>query len=219
MKDSKFVSLFNDLTFRSIWNNGKVYAKEYLYRLIESILGYKVDNYNLVTRRIGDNYLKGLLFISEDNLSKIFIEFNNSKRSNVVLNKDDLLSIIADDFYQTDKDLYLSSIRIDYIRFNSCKNYNKDIISCWKLFDSGINFFDVNLCNLSEDMVSERDIDLKMLVANNYDEMEQLVADDVLRKFLFNELKKLSCNKKFCDSYDYVNYIDKLISMKVDYDI
>lgn len=188
----KFISLFNSDVFKYIWLNGKVNAKKYLCRLISSIVGYKVDKYSLINESKNRKKLNGVLLVNEDYTSKIYIEFNNNYK----------LSTYISNFYKEESDCFndMGYVNVDYIIFNDCGNYREDWMKFYRIYDNRVNVYDIFLNSV---VISDFNLqkDFMLLNAKSYREMDRLAKNDFFRLAVVKELKCLSCDYNYYNSY------------------
>lgn len=216
MEKVKFISLLNEATFKNIWEYGFQYSKEYLYRIIGTIVDYKVDKFRLVERTIGDYELSGILLLSPDNLKKIYIEFNNYYKNDKDDDKDYYLYKTIDEIYSSNQDEYMKDVQIDYIKFNNFCNYNRKLIYKEKLEDN-INVYNINIPLLKECYVDDLFCkDLSMFKTSSYEEMKEFIEGDILRDSVYRYLLELGENEYFCSKYEYADYIEELLHMERD---
>ena len=57
MPKIKFISLLNDLTFKTLWIKGSVKTRKYLNELIAKIVGFDVSDFVLSSNELGLNKL------------------------------------------------------------------------------------------------------------------------------------------------------------------
>lgn len=221
--EPKFISLMNDMTFKTLWVKGSVLTKKYLNDIITKIVGLDVSDFNLSSNELGLNNYKSIankvdiLLVNEDKKIKVNVELNKNYSKYLMRKNDTYIYKLAGETYAgNEKDKkYKYEINVTQVNINNFYNpeninismnyyINADPIN--NLVKEGIKIYNLYLPKIKEmcyDGSENLYKDLEMFLAANYEEMELMVRDSKERKAVMEDLKKLGSDTEFVDLYDH----------------
>ena len=228
MENIRFISLLNDVTFKTLWTNGKPLTKKFLYGIITETVGFDVSKFNLSTNEMGITNYKSManrvdiLLISKDERTKVNVELN--KRHSISLDRknDVYLYKLAGETYTRNNDAkskpYNYDINVSQVNINNYSNPKLKLVPridylvtdpVNKIVKEGITFHDLYLPIIKKvcyNTDNELYKNLAMFTAKNYEEMEEIAKGDEMREAVMEDLKKLGSDTEFVDLYDHEEF-------------
>lgn len=229
----KFIDPTKDSVFKTLWIKGDKDIKAYLNRMIEYIIGRKLDSYHLGPNTTGVISYKSIanevdiLLVSFDNKTKINVEMNRlserSSRQNkeTVMNKSYIyLANYVNSFYNDleEKSRYVEAIKVEQVNFNNFYCEENKLISelhfsfmdkNYEITKNGVKSHQIYLPRMKEMCYDEEeDIhnDFALLVCKSYEEMEIYIKGNKERQAVVKHLKKLGVDDEFMAVIDREEY-------------
>ncbi len=223
----KFISLMQDIIFKTVWQSEDKLIKDYWNRLLQYIVGFDTSNYNLMMNELPINNIESIssrvdiLLESPQNPIKINIELNPINKKTTRNKNNSYLYKIAGEMYKKNSEMiYDKNIRIIQINFNGF--YHKDHnypISRYKLYDKkkrdtikDIEIINIylpvfkKLCYTKDNEIYK---DLAMFEAQSFEEMSRYVSNDESRRKVMEKLSRIIIDKDV-PTYDYGAYLKAL---------
>lgn len=213
----KFVYLMNETTLKTLWTSKDKDVKNYLVRMINSIVGFDVSDFKLESN-------ESILSITQDKIenkdtiTKINFIFNEKYSFTLEHKGEHFISSLLDDkeakrILKAKTKPQINVIEINFVGFGSSEP--GEMIS--EVFYLGLgnkishphmtihNIYLADIKDLAlkkEKSKDNLDInDIAMLSCDDYEEMEEFAKGNKEREKVIETLKKLSQNKKFIPFY------------------
>lgn len=213
------LDLTNDIVYKTLWYRGNKYVRKYLLRMIESVIGYSLEDYTLGANELGvvsykqiANKVDILLFspnkehIVEIEMNRALKEKSSKSSIKIAENKSLIyLTNITSNFYNELDEEYKTEIDVKQVNLNAyyCP-YDKDVEKlCFELYEKvakitkkGIKEYDLYLPRIRDLCYNERDENKKdyaLLMSRTDEERIKLSKDNKERLEtvkLFNSLRK-----------------------------
>lgn len=225
-KKRMFISLMQDMVFKTMWTSGSKGTKEYLNRIIEYVVGFSITDFDITSNELPLDSDKSIankvdiLLESKDRLHKVNIELNPINKK-ITSNKNiSYLFKIAGDFYANmHKEKYTNDIHVEQVNLNGFYHDIKDIATAdYKLCDiknklenKSIKIHDIFLPRMKELCYDDNEIylDYAMFMCNSFEEMEKYICGNKERKSVMDDLKNFVLNENL-PTYDYGEYLEAL---------
>ncbi len=225
-KELKFISLMQDIVFKTLWQSDDQLIKDYFRNLILYIVDIDISNYSFKMNEIPIDRVNDIssrvdiLLESPDKQTKINIELNpiNLKITNNKNNS--YLYKIAGGMYKRNViNKYEGKIRVIQINFNGFyyRGNMKCPMSRYKLRDTKLNdtIEDIEIINIFLPAfkklcyTNDNDIykDFAMFATRSYKEMASYAKDNRKRVRVMEKIKEIALDDEL-PTYDYNLYLE-----------
>ena len=207
--EEKFLPLTNDYLFQSLWTEGSIESKKFLYRFISNIVGIDISKFEVKNNEIGIEAGKGkrnrldILLESSDKKIKIDIELNTQYYKGLRNRNESYLYRIAGRYFKRgSKNKYKDKITVYQVNLDlfSLRDDKKIGISTYSMKDKEndldlnsikiIDIFIPTICKTWYNIDTEIQLDYKMFIAKNYEEMEKYAKDNKERRAIMEDIKE-----------------------------
>lgn len=223
-KKVRFVSLMQDIVFKTMWQKDDLLIQDYFRNLLKYITKIDISNYNFNMNDIpinNDSDIQSkadILLESQDKQIKINLELNPvNKRTTQNKNNSYVYKIASGMYNRNCRNKYEGKIRVIQINFNGFyfKKKRNCPITRYKLYDRKINdtINDIEIINiflpvfrkLCYNNGTEIYKDFAMFDVKNYDEMAELAKNDERRLKIMEAMKEMS-EDETVPTYNYTIY-------------
>ena len=234
--EEKFLPLTNDYLFQSLWAEGSIESKKFLYRFISNIVGIDISKFEVKNNEIGIEAGKGkrnrldILLESPDKKIKIDIELNNQYYKELRNRNESYLYRIAGRYFKRgSKNKYTEKITVYQINLNNfISRDNKDdckVVYTMKGDDlihdlNSIKIIDIfipTICEMWYNIDTEIQLDYKMFIAQSYEEMKEYAKNNKERRAIMEDIKeKMKTDELLERIYEEEKFYNEVVKVDIE---